>query len=239
VSVDDEIAARLADVRARIARATERAGRAPDSVRLIGVSKRKSAAEVAAAVRAGLRDVAENYVQEARAKLPEVRALLEGSSHKCPEWHFIGQLQRNKAGIVAEAFDWVQTIDREPLGRALSRRAAEAGRSLDVLLQVDLSGEASKGGAPPDALPALLATASEWSALRVRGLMAIPAAVETPEAARPAFARLRALRDALRDTPGGEGLDELSMGMSGDFEVAVEEGATMVRVGTAIFGARA
>jgi hypothetical protein len=238
VSPDDEIAARLADVRARIERATERAGRPPDSVRLIGVSKRKSAAQIVAAVRAGLRDIGENYLQETRAKLPEVRSILEGSDHKCPEWHFIGQLQRNKAGAVAEAFDWVQTVDREALGRALDRRAGEAGRALDVLLQVDLSGEASKGGAAPDALPALLAAAAQWPALRVRGLMAVPAAAATPEAARPAFARLRALRDALRATPGGERLEELSMGMSGDFEVAVEEGATMVRVGTAIFGAR-
>jgi hypothetical protein len=238
VSPDDEIAARLADVRERIAGASERAGRAPDSVRLIGVSKRKSAAQIVAAVRSGLRDVGENYVQEARAKLPEVRSMLESSGHKCPEWHFIGKLQRNKAGAVSEDFDWIQTVDRESLGRALDRRAGDAGRALDVLLQVDLSGEASKGGVAPDDLPALLRAAAEWPALRVRGLMAIPAAAATPEAARPAFVRLRELRDALRATSDGESLEELSMGMSGDFEVAVEEGATMVRVGTAIFGAR-
>jgi pyridoxal phosphate enzyme (YggS family) len=238
VSSDDDIAGRIAAIRARITAAAERVGRAPESVRLIGVSKRIPAESVAAAVRVGLRDVAENYVQEARAKLVEVRAILESSGHKCPNWHFIGQLQRNKVGPVVNEFDWIQTVDRERLGHDLDRRAAGAGRSLEVLLQVDLSGEPSKGGADPEALPALLAAAAGWPQLEVRGLMAIPAPVETPEAARPAFVRLRRLRDALRNEPGGEGLCELSMGMSSDFEVAVEEGATMVRVGTAIFGAR-
>jgi hypothetical protein len=238
VSSDDEIAGRMAEIRARIASAAARAGRTPESVRLVGVAKRIPAERVVAAVRAGLRDVAENYVQEARTKLAEVRAILEASGHKCPNWHFIGQLQRNKAGLVASDFDWVQTVDRERLGQELDRRAGSAGRSLEVLLQVDLSGERGKGGVAPDALPALLAAAADWPKLRIRGLMAIPAPVETPEAARSAFSQLRALRDALRNEPGGEGLSELSMGMSGDFEVAVEEGATMVRVGTAIFGAR-
>jgi len=238
VSIDDEIAGRIGEIRARITAAAERAGRAPESVRLIGVAKRMPADRVVAAVRAGLHDVAENYVQEARTKLAELRAIFETSGQKCPNWHFIGQLQRNKAGAVASDFDWVQTVDRERLGRELNRRAASAGRSLEVLLQVDLSGEKSKGGVAPDALPALLAAAADWPQLRIRGLMAIPAPVESPEAARPAFARLRTLRDGLRAEPGGAGLCELSMGMSGDFEVAVEEGATMVRVGTAIFGAR-
>ncbi len=238
MSIDDEIAGRIGEIRARITAAAERAGRAPESVRLIGVAKRMPADRVVAAVRAGLHDVAENYVQEARAKLSEVRAILETSGQKCPNWHFIGQLQRNKAGAVASDFDWVQTVDRERLGHELNRRAASAGRSLEVLLQVDLSGEKSKGGVAPDALPALLVAAADWPQLRIRGLMAIPAPAESPEAARPAFARLRTLRDALRAEPGGAGLCELSMGMSGDFEVAIEEGATMVRVGTAIFGAR-
>jgi len=238
VSADAEIAGRIAAVRERIARAAERAGRAAESIRLIGVAKRVPAERVAAAVRAGLGDVGENYVQEARAKLPEVRALLERTGHNPPKWHFIGQLQRNKAGAVASDFDAVQTVDRERLGRDLDRRAASAGRTLEVLLQVDLSGESTKGGVAPDALGALLAAASGWPQLRVRGLMAIPAAAATPESARPAFARLRAIGLALQREPGGEQLDELSMGMSGDFEVAIEEGATMVRIGTAIFGAR-
>jgi pyridoxal phosphate enzyme (YggS family) len=238
VSSDDEIAGRIAGIRERIAAAAMRTGRAPESVRLIGACKRMPAERVAAAVRAGLRDVAENYVQEARGKLVEIRAILEASGHKYPNWHFIGQLQRNKAGAVASEFDWVQTVDRERLGDELNRRAATAGRSREVLLQVDLSGEQSKGGAAPDALRSLLTAAAGWPQLRVRGLMAIPAPVDTPEAARPAFARLRALRDELSGAPGAEQLSELSMGMSGDFEVAIEEGATMVRVGTAIFGTR-
>jgi pyridoxal phosphate enzyme (YggS family) len=182
--------------------------------------------------------VGENYLQEAAAKLPEARALLERSGHKPPSWHFIGRLQRNKAGAVARAFDVVQTVDRERLGDALDRRAEGRAEPLDVLLQVDLSGEAGKGGVAPDDLPRLLAASRAWPRLRVVGLMAIPAPAEDPEASRPAFARLRRLRDALRGEPGGECLRELSMGMSADFEVAVEEGATIVRIGTAIFGAR-
>lgn len=238
MSDDAAIAERIASVRARIAAAAVRAGRSAGDVSLIGVAKKQPATLVAAGVRAGLHDIGENYVQEAQAKLPAVRALLEQTGHKPPKWHFIGQLQRNKAGFVAGAFDVVQTLDRTRLGRDLDRRAVAAERQLEVLLQVDLSGEAGKGGVHPDALPDLLAASADWPQLRVRGLMAIPAPQADPEAGRAAFARLRALRDAMRERPGGAQLAELSMGMSGDFEVAIEEGATMVRVGTAIFGAR-
>jgi len=238
VSRDAEIAARLSAVRERVARAAERAQRRPEEIAVLGVSKRKPAELVAAAVRAGLRDVGENYVQEAREKLPMIRAMLEESGHKAPRWQFIGQLQRNKARFVARDFDVVQTIDRESLGAELCRRADGLARDLDVLLQVDLSGEERKGGAPPEALPELLAASRGWPRLRVTGLMAIPAPVDDPEANRPVFARLRELRDSLRDRPGGEQLVELSMGMSHDFEVAIEEGATIIRIGTAIFGAR-
>jgi len=132
----------------------------------------------------------------------------------------------------------VQTVDRESLGAELCRRAESLARDLDVLLQVDLSGEEQKGGAAPEALPDLLAASRSWPRLRVTGLMAIPAPVDDPEANRPVFARLRELRDSLRGRPGGEHLIELSMGMSHDFEVAIEEGATIIRIGTAIFGAR-
>jgi pyridoxal phosphate enzyme (YggS family) len=238
VSGDADLAVRLAAARERVAGAAERARRRPEDITLVGVAKRKPPELVAAAVRAGLCDVGESYVQEARAKLPIVRAMLEESGHKSPHWHFIGQLQRNKAAAVARDFGAVQTIDRERLGSELNRRAAQLSRDLAVLLQVDLSGEERKGGAPPAALPALLAASRDWPQLRVVGLMAIPAPADDPEASRPAFARLRELRDALRGQPGGEHLAELSMGMSGDFEVAIEEGATIVRIGTAIFGAR-
>jgi pyridoxal phosphate enzyme (YggS family) len=164
--------------------------------------------------------------------------MLEESGHKAPRWQFIGQLQRNKARLVARDFDVIQTVDRESLGAELDRRAERLSRHLEVLLQVDLSGEERKGGAAPEDLPALLAASRRWPHLRVSGLMAIPEPSLDPEASRPAFARLRELRDALREHPGGEHLVELSMGMSQDFEVAIEEGATIVRIGTAIFGAR-
>lgn len=232
------VAERLAAVRDRLAAAARRAGRSPEEVALVGVSKRVDSARVAEAVRAGLRDIGENYAQEAREKLPRVRELLTETGHEPPRWHFIGRIQRNKAGILAERFDCVQTIDREGVGAALDRRAALAGRRLEVLLQVDLSREPAKGGADPGALAELLSASRAWEWLRVAGLMAIPAATDKPGESRAAFAALRQLRDELCSHPGGEHLVELSMGMSGDFEVAIEEGATIVRIGTAIFGAR-
>jgi hypothetical protein len=139
---------------------------------------------------------------------------------------------------VAKSFDVVETVDRESLGAELDRRAQRAGRSLEVLLQVNLSGEPQKGGVDPQALPDLLLASQQWSNLRVVGLMTIPAPADDPEASRPTFARLRKLAEALRTAPGGEHLRELSMGMSADFEVAIEEGATIVRIGTEIFGSR-
>jgi hypothetical protein len=231
----DALAARLAALRERIAAAARRARRDPAEITLVGVGKRVPAARVAAAVAAGLRDVGESFVQEARAKIPEVAA----SVAEPPRWHLVGRLQRNKARDAVALFDWVHGVDREDLARELDRRAIQLDRRLAVLLQVNLSGEPQKGGATPDALPGLLAACRELAALDVRGLMTVPAAADDPESARPAFAQLRALRDALRAAPGGAGLAHLSMGMSHDFEVAVEEGATMVRIGTALFGARA
>jgi pyridoxal phosphate enzyme (YggS family) len=229
------IAGRLAAVRERIADAARRAGRDPDEIRLVGVSKRFPAADVVAAVRAGLDAVGENYVQEAVPKLEEACAALDADGLARPRLHFIGQLQRNKARQAAGAFDVVETLDRPALGQELDKRAGAAGRRIEVFLQVDVSGEAQKGGVAPEALPGLLEASSGWSHLAVTGLMAIPAPAPDP---RPAFARLRSLRDALGSQAGGEALRELSMGMSGDFEQAIEEGATVVRVGTAIFGQR-
>ena len=229
---------RLAEVRERIAAAARRAGRRPEEVALVGASKRQPAESVVAAVRAGLANVGENYVQEAATKRAAVEAALAGSAVPPPRWHLIGHLQRNKARQAVRGFDVVQTLDRAELGEALEARCAAQPRRLRVLLQVDVSGEPQKGGAAPGELPALLARCQAWSHLEPIGLMAIPAADEPPEAARPAFARLRELRDALLREPGGSTLRELSMGMSADFEVAVEEGATMVRVGVAIFGPR-
>jgi pyridoxal phosphate enzyme (YggS family) len=233
-----EIENRLASVRARIAVAATRVGRNSEEITLLGVAKRKRPELIVAAVRAGLRDLAENYVQEAAAKIPVVNAELVRAGLALPRWHFVGQLQRNKARDVVRLFDVVACVDREPLGTELERRAFLEDRRLDALLQVNLSGESQKGGVEPGVLPALLAASARWSRLRVVGLMTVPAATADPEDSRPAFARLRALRDELRGKTGGEHLSELSMGMTGDFEIAIEEGATIVRVGTAIFGAR-
>jgi PLP dependent protein len=227
----------LAALRARVRAAAIRAGRSPEEVTLLGVAKGSASERVAEALRAGLADVGENYVQEAAAHRANLAAQLADPKMRAPRWHFIGRLQRNKARGVAQGFDVVHTLDRPELGLALERHAADVGRTLDALIQVNTSGEPQKGGAAPERVPALLATGEAWSHLRIVGLMAIPAASDDPERTRPAFAMLRALRDSLRaDHPA---LVELSMGMSSDFETAIEEGATMVRVGTAIFGSRA
>ena len=162
MSATAEIGARLAAVRDRVRRVAERAGRSPDEITLVGVAKRKPAALVAAAVRAGLRHVGENYVQEAIPKVLEVKAILEHEGSAAPAWHFIGLLQRNKARRVAECFDLIETVDRARLAEALEHRAQAAGRVLDVLLQVNVSGEAQKGGVEPDALPELVAASAAW-----------------------------------------------------------------------------
>jgi pyridoxal phosphate enzyme (YggS family) len=224
--------------RERVATAAERAGREPEEIALIGVAKRKSSELIVEAVHAGLRDIGESYVQEATAKIPLVNAELDRVQHEKPRWHFVGQLQRNKARDVVRLFDIVGSVDREPLGAELERRAAREERQLDLLLQVNLSGEPQKGGVDPSDLRALLEASAVWSRLRVVGLMTIPAATNDPECSRPAFAQLRELREEFSGEPGAEHLSELSMGMTGDFEVAIEEGATIVRVGTAIFGPR-
>ena len=236
--MSDGIAARLAAVRERVARAAERAGRRPDEVELVGVAKLHSAGAVVDAVRAGLGAVAENYAQEAQAKIPEVLQRLAAEARLPPRWHFVGRLQRNKARAVARLFDVVETIDAVGLGAELDRRAAALGRRLEVLLQVNLSGEAQKGGVPPEALLDLIEASSAWRAIEPVGLMTIPADSPDPEASRSTFARLRELLEKTPATPRGGRLRELSMGMSNDFELAIEEGATIVRVGTAIFGAR-
>ena len=226
--IDSGVAERLEALRARVAAAAARAGRAPGEVTLLGVAKRVPAQRVAEAIAAGLADVGENYLQEAlerRAALPTPPA---------PRWHFIGRLQRNKARPAAAHFDVVHTLDRRALGDALERGAAAAGRELEVLIQVNTSGEAQKGGASPEAVSALLEAGAGWPHLKLCGLMTIPAAAPEAEASRPAFAALRELRDRL----GHPALRELSMGMSDDFEVAIEEGATIIRLGTALFGPR-
>jgi pyridoxal phosphate enzyme (YggS family) len=232
---DTGIAERLEAVCARIVAAARRAGRDPAEIVLIGAAKTRSADEVAQAAGAGLTCVGENYVQEARDK----RASLAGREDTARlRWHLIGHLQRNKARDAVRTFDVIETVDRAALAQELERRAAAEKRTLEILLQVNVSGEPQKSGVAPEDLSDLLAACAALTHLRVTGLMTVPAATDDPAAVRPAFTRLRTLRDELRGAAGGESLRELSMGMSADFEVAIEEGATLVRVGTALFGPR-
>jgi PLP dependent protein len=214
----------LMRVRERIAAAAERAGRRPDDVLLIAVSKTIEAERVKEAIDAGVAALGENRVQEAKAK---VEAL-----GRPVVWHLIGHLQTNKVKDALATFDVIHSVDRLELAREIERRAAGAGRPIDVLLEVNVANEATKSGFAPDAVAGALDAIGGMAHLKVRGLMAIPPVVERPEDSRVAFRTLRELATK-------HGLGELSMGMSGDFEVAVEEGATMVRVGTAIFGPRA
>ena len=225
-----EIAAGLAQVRERIARAEQAAGRPAGSVRLIAVSKKMPADDVRAAMAAGQRAFGENYGQELRDK----RAALAADPAP-PEWHFIGPLQGNKVKYVAGQVTLVHTIDSLALLEVFEAR----GVAQTCLVQVNVAGEAQKRGVAPGELPGLLDRFVSAAHLRCAGLMLIPPFTEEPEAARPHFAALRALRDreAARPRPNVD-LRELSMGMSGDFEIAIAEGATLVRVGTAIFGAR-
>ncbi|MEW5984892.1 MAG: YggS family pyridoxal phosphate-dependent enzyme [Acidobacteriota bacterium] len=231
-SLRDTIAARLADVRARLARAAARAGRDPASVRLIAVSKTFPIDHVRAAYAAGQTLFGENRVQEALEKMSL-------SSDKAIEWHLIGHLQSNKARRAGASFSCIHSIDSVDLLRRVNDAAAGAFRQLDVLVQVDLGGEPTKHGALPGTLEPIFEAGRACQAARIVGLMVLPPFLADPEDVRPYFRRLRALRDGL----AGRGvvpsmLRELSMGMSHDFEVAIEEGATLIRVGSAIFGER-
>jgi PLP dependent protein len=226
-------AERLTAVRARIDASARKAGRAPGEVKLLAVTKTQAPEAVLEAVRAGVRAFGENRVQEAEAKIPAVRAL----TSEPLEWHLIGSLQRNKAARAAALCDVVHSVDRGPLAAALEREAAKLGRHLRVLVQVNVDAEPQKGGCAPAELAALAREIDACPHLALVGLMAIPRPCADPEGVRPSFARMRALFDDLnrsRSTP----LTELSMGMSDDFEVAIEEGATWIRIGTALFGAR-
>jgi len=232
---------RLTRVLGRISAAAARAGRDPAEIKLVGVAKRQPIERVFAAVAAGLRVIGQSYVQEAR----EVRPRLETMLASAPdiddgrlEWRLVGRLQRNKAALAARLFDAVESVDRPELAEALARRARTEGRALEVLIQVSLCGEPQKGGCLPDDVASLARQIRSTEGLVLRGLMTVPAASPDPEAARPVFRRLRGLREALAREDESLVQAELSMGMSGDLEVAVEEGATLVRVGTALFGER-
>lgn len=224
------IAQNLTAIRARMDAAALSVGRRPEEITLVAVSKRNPAEAVATALAAGQVDFGENYVQEAAGKIP---ALGPG-----PRWHLIGHLQTNKARQAVELFAVVQTLDSLKLARALDRQAGELGKRLTVLLQVSLAGEAQKSGLEPDQVPALAQAVAALPHLDLRGLMTMPPFFDDPEAARPYFAQLRQLADTLAPDLPPQAMSQLSMGMSGDFEAAIQEGATLVRVGTAIFGAR-
>jgi len=228
----EHIPGNLARIRERIADAAARAGRQPQDVRLIAVSKTHSLDAIRAAADAGQTDFGENKVQEALQKIAQ-------SADTRLRWHLIGHLQSNKARKAAAAVDAIHAIDSVDLLRRVDQAAAAAQRTIDVLVQVDLALEETKYGAPVEAVPGIVAAAQSCASARLIGLMLLPPLAENAQDARPWFARLRQLRDELIAAGAApDRLRELSMGMSHDFEVAIEEGATMVRVGTAIFGER-
>jgi pyridoxal phosphate enzyme (YggS family) len=228
----NDIAANLAAIRERIAAAAAAAGRQPSTVRLLAVSKTFSADHVRAAFAEGQRDFGENKVQEALQKI-------EATADLSIRWHLIGHLQSNKVKKAGPAFAAVHSVDSIDLVRRLDAAAAEQGAAPDLYIQVDLAGETTKFGAPETDVPAIARAASECRAAVLKGLMLLPPWFEDPEQARPYFRRLRVLRDRLiEDGIDSARMGELSMGMSHDFEVAIQEGATLVRVGTAIFGKR-
>lgn len=258
----DDLASRLARVRERIASAARRAGRDPDAITLVAVTKTVPAEVVVAAHTLGLTHFGENRVEEAQEKIPAVARLLESSQRQTAGdqlptahcllpticWHMIGHVQSRKAREVVACFDWVHSVDSLKLARRLSRFAQEAGRTLPVLLEVNISGEPTKYGFPLGGWPDDRGQAEAFldavgdilalPALRLEGLMTIAPLVPDPEEARPTFRRLRALRDALAERFPTVAWAHLSMGMTDDFEAAVEEGATLVRIGRAIFGER-
>ena len=216
---------RLQAVETRIQGAVKRSGRNRSDVTLVAVSKKFSAGRLREAYDAGVRIFGENYVQEFAEKQPQISDL------KDARFHLIGHLQANKARQACELFDVIETVDSERLLRRLDTAAAEAGHSLDVLLEIKLSAEANKSGARPEGIPDLLKAAGSCGHLKLSGLMTMPPWSDNPEESRPYFQKLAVLAKR-------HGLPHLSMGMSGDFEVAIEEGATIIRVGTALFGAR-
>jgi pyridoxal phosphate enzyme (YggS family) len=227
----DDIARNIQEVRQRITGAALRTGRDPGEVRLVAVSKTVEVDRIRQAIRAGIAILGENYVQEAKKKIEQMG--MEA------QWHMVGHLQSNKARQAVQLFDMIHSLDSLPLARELDRRAEAAGRTINSLVQVNLSGEQTKSGVSPESVEKLLKNLIPLKHLRVCGLMCMPPFFHEPERARPLFKALRELRDRLRERGlPGIGLEELSMGMSGDYEVAVEEGATLVRVGTAIFGSR-
>ena len=224
----NDLAANITAVRRRIEAAADACGRSPESVALLGVTKMQPPALVAAALRAGVRVLGTNYLQE---------GLTHVEAAPAAEWHYIGRLQSNKTRAIAEHFAWVQTVDRADIARRLAAQRPVALGALNVCIQVNVDGEASKGGVDPASALALADVVSSLERLRLRGVMAIPRPTDDSDSQRCAFAEVRRVFDELAARHAG--LDTLSMGMSADLEAAIREGSTLVRIGTALFGARA
>ena len=235
---DEALSRRLADIRERVGAAATAAGRSPDDVRILLATKTQSAALIAAAIRAGFPLIGENRVQEVTGKADELAALLPGVPFRR---HFIGRLQSNKINKLLPLVDCVESVDDADLAARLAERAAAAGRRLDVLAQVNVSGEDSKAGVAPERIQDLVGAIAAYDALQLRGLMTIGLNSPDSAAVRAGFELLAELRDQIAGPAGGESgavLPVLSMGMSNDFELAIAAGATEVRIGSAAFGAR-
>lgn len=229
----ENISAQLRNVQHSLKQACTEASRDANSVQLIAVSKRHSVESIQAAYNAGQLDFGENYVQELVAKFDELHARMPQA-----RWHYIGALQRNKVKYIAEFVHLIHGVDSLRLAKEISKRALQHSRVIDILLQVNTSGEESKSGCAPSDTADLLHSISELPGVRVCGLMTMAERSGDLEHARTSFAELRNLRDTLIQTSGNTDIHHLSMGMSGDYAVAIEEGATLVRIGTAIFGQR-
>lgn len=221
----------LAQIQDRIAAAAARAGRAPASIGVVAVSKTKPVSLIVEAIDAGITDIGENRVQEAQSKHPQIDCTVK--------WHLVGHLQRNKVKQALPIFDLIHSVDSPRLLAEIDRRSAELNRTTEVLIQVNTSAEPSKFGLEPDQTLGFIESAQPYTHVRIKGLMTIGAFLPDPEAVRPMFALLRQLREKIiaQQFPNVE-MDTLSMGMTNDFEVAIEEGANLIRVGTAIFGER-
>ncbi len=231
VVTPEQVKENLRRVQERIAAAARRAGREPSEIVLVGASKSVDVERIRAAIEAGLQHIGENYAQEAWAKYQKIGDAVT--------WHFIGRLQTNKAKLVVRFCRFVQSLDRLALAEELDRRAKQVGRVIECLLEVNIGGEATKGGVPPEEVASFLRQISGLTNLQVVGLMAMPPYFPDPEDVRPYFRAMAELFERLkREAPLGVEMRYLSMGMSHDFEVAIEEGANIVRVGTAIFGPR-
>ncbi|HEY8510101.1 MAG TPA: YggS family pyridoxal phosphate-dependent enzyme [Steroidobacteraceae bacterium] len=225
------LAVNIAEVRERIARAAQAAGRSVDSITLLAVGKSQPVTLLRSAAQAGIQHFGENYLQEALGKIEAMRNLPV-------TWHFIGHIQSNKTRPIAENFAWVHTIDRLKIAQRLSDQRPYHAPPLNVCLQVNVGDEASKGGAAPADIPALAAAVAALPRLQLRGLMCLPPPEEDPARQRHWFSQVRQLLESLNAAPGLPPLDTLSMGMSADLESAIAEGATIVRIGTALFGPR-